>query len=104
MKTDLKSSVSGCKDLNNCKCQIEHLGEDPIQQKVVVVKDQVFQVPVFLENKGSEPAFDTRLTLTLPYNVQLPKGFICQNETESSFNREVEVKTLFYIFWRATFG
>jgi hypothetical protein len=86
--------------MNSCQCQLENVGQVIETQTVDVVdRDLDFKVNVALENRGTEPAFDTKMILALPYNAQLPRGFDdCDNITDSSSNKELNVPFIFVLF------
>ena len=50
-------------------------------QSVEVVKDMDIKLPISLENHGTEPAFNFKMSVTSGVAIQKPRGFDCNDET-----------------------
>ena len=97
---DLFVSLSGCEDINNCKCKVvsKDVGEPT---KIVLGQDKVLNVTFVLSNTGDEPAIGIVLRFSLMMNLEFidEDKFHCKKEIMSHGGRissETDVSTNYF--------
>ena len=88
----IDSIVSGCEDISGCKCDLElqnggqASGIQPRKKELVVGVDSSIELPLRIQNLGSEPSFSGHIEFSFP--VDFPLGKNCKNTTAQLSNPE----------------